>query len=601
MYVLSIIRRVSGLFEKGDHLKLAVLIPIIFVGSSLEVLGIGLVIPFLGAITDPGTIQDNSLIGPLARRLGGAHGEGLIAYAGGVLLAAVIVKNCYLAMQWNLVYRFVYSRMVRLSDRLFTGYLTANYSTHLNYNSAELIRNVTVEVNRTVDGVVKSIVMLGAELLVVIGIMVLLFVVQPLAAVSALLFLGLVGVGIILIVRPQLSHSGNVRLERQAEMIKIVNQAIGGIRDIKVLKREEYFVDQFHQSATALGGAFRRRAVIWEYPRLTIETAAVAGILVLLIVLGVVQQRPDASTLPIVALFGVAAMRLIPSVNRMVTAVNQIRFLGPAVEVVQVELAGMSGQSRSTGHKGQESNFGFGSNVIVEDLTFLYPGVSEPTLRNVTLEIPSGQIVGLVGTSGSGKTTLANLLLGLVQPKSGRILVDGLDIQTDLGGWGRQVGYVPQDVYIVDDTIRRNVAFGIPDEDIEDVKLWHTLEAAQLGAFVKGLPEQMDTLVGDRGVKISGGQRQRIGIARSLYGGPSFMVFDEATSSLDPDTENQLTSAIAHLGEDHTILLISHRISTVENCDAIYLLDQGRVSASGTYEELASTNLIFKRLLQSGP
>src|SRR5262249_40961619 len=316
-----------------------------------------------------------------------------------------------------------------------------------------------------------------------------------------------------------------------------------------------------------------------------VETAAVLGLVGLVTTL-LVSGGDLQHALPVLALFGVAMVRLVPSVTSIVGGINGIRFYAHSVAIVHRGLSEAALATCTAHQPANERQISLGDRIEIKELTYRYQDAADAAVDRVTLTIPRGSTVAFVGSSGAGKTTLVNLLLGLLEPTSGRILVDAVSVSDNPAGWQRQLGYIPQDIYLSDDTLRRNVAFGVPDDDIDDTAIWQALEAAQLASFVRALPDQLATTVGERGVRISAGQRQRIGIARALYHNPEILVLDEATSALDTETERQFVSAVTSLSKTKTIIMVAHRLSTVRSASTIYVLSSGRIAGSGTYEEL---------------
>lgn len=360
-------------------------------------------------------------------------------------------------------------------------------------------------------------------------------------------------------------------------MIKWVNQGLGGVKESRVLGREGYFVDAYRASSAGYARAMRYLATVSQLPRLYLETLVAGGILLLL---GVAMARHEGSevVVPTLALFGAAAFRLLPSVNRIIASITNIRYHESAVEVIHRDMGLMAGAGahREADAPGPGGELQFAHDIELRDVCFQYPESNVTTLNGVSLVILKGSAVALVGPSGAGKTTLVDVLLGLLQPTSGAVLVDGQDVHAHLRSWQRRIGYIPQVIYLSDDTLRRNVAFGVPDPDIDDEKVWKALESAQLAGLVRAWPDGLTAVVGERGVRLSGGQRQRIGIARALYHDPEVLVLDEATSSLDGATERDIMSAIEALAGNKTLIVIAHRLSTVERCDRTYWIRDGR-------------------------
>jgi ATP-binding cassette subfamily C protein len=520
------------------------------------------------------------VLGPQIQRLEGLEPEALVLYGALLLLAVYLVKNTYLAVLSVLQARYVFNRQVRIGGRLLEAYLHSPYPFHLQRNTAELLRNVNTEAMQVVGAGLMPLMLLTMEGLTVAAILLLLLAVEPLASLVALVILGGTTVLFLRLVRRRVQHHGEQIQFHYGKMIQAVNEGLGGIKVTKVLGRERQFLHTYAGHAGLYARAGRVRQVLIEVPRLFLETAAVGGLLGVAVLL-LAQGRPTTEIVPTLALLAVAVVRMLPSFNRITGAITMIRFGRFAIGVVHDDLQLLA----SGGPAAPPAPLPFREEVRLEDVSYMYPGAAEPSLSGVSLEIPRGSVVGFVGPTGAGKTTLVDVILGLLDPSDGRVLVDGQDLRGHEADWQRQAGYVPQDVYLSDDTIRRNVAFGLADDEIDEGAVWRAVDAAQAREFVERLPQGLDTLVGERGVRLSGGQRQRLGIARALYHDPEVLVLDEATSALDHDTERAVMEAVEHLRGSRTILLIAHRLSTVESCDRVVEVRSGRVGQGAAGQE----------------
>jgi ABC-type multidrug transport system fused ATPase/permease subunit len=384
-----------------------------------------------------------------------------------------------------------------------------------------------------------------------------------------------VTVGFHLLVRRNVGRYGLLQQNAQALRIKSISQGLGGIEEIKVLGREAYFVSEFAKHERTFSEVSRYAMVLNQMPRLFMETVAFSALF--LAVAGVLLSGGRAADLlPTLALFAVAAMRLMPSVNRIQSAITRISYYRPSIGVVCTDAR--REQQEGAGEP-ESSDIQFAHEITLRDISYIYPGASSPSLQGINLTIPKGASVAVVGASGAGKTTLADIILGLLKPSSGQILVDGEDVDRSLASWQRHLAYIPQTIFLSDDSIRRNVAFGIEDDEIDDDRVWSALELAQLKAHVEAMPCQLDTVVGERGVSLSGGQRQRVGIARALYNNPDVLILDEATSALDADTERAISQSIDALAGSKTLIVIAHRLSTIEKCTLKIHLHNGRIES----------------------
>jgi ABC-type multidrug transport system fused ATPase/permease subunit len=442
-----------------------------------------------------------------------------------------------------------------------------------------LIRNIVVEVNLLTNAV-QAFMTLATELLVLAGVCVLLLYFEPSATLTVIGVLGTAASVFYVIVRKKLSQWGKERQYYDGKRIQLVQEGLGSIKEIMLLGREGEFLKQYRDYSIINSRLLANQNFLQNIPRLWLEALAVGGLAAVVLML-IGQGRVAAEFLPTIGLFGAAAFRLMPSINRCLNSIQSTRFATSSINTLCHELIDERVALQS--EHSAPSQFQFAQQIQLNDVCFIYPGAEHPVLQNINLTIAHGSSIGFIGESGAGKSSLVDIILGLIIPAQGVVLVDGIDIRKALRGWQNQIGYVPQNIYLTDDTLRRNIALGLADEDIDDAAVWRALRAAQLSEFVKHLPKGLEALVGERGVRLSGGQRQRIGIARALYHDPQVLVLDEATSSLDTETESGVMDAVRAMHGEKTILIISHRLSTVEHCDRLLKLAAGRV-----YEEAVS-------------
>jgi ABC-type multidrug transport system fused ATPase/permease subunit len=409
--------------------------------------------------------------------------------------------------------------------------------------------------------------------MVVLAMLGLLLWLAPTPALLAMTVLGGLTIGFHLVVRRKVRRYGITQQAEQSQRIKSINQGLGGIKEIKVLGREGYFAQAFAGHERAFAEVSRYAMVLNQMPRLFMETVAFSALF--LGVAGVLLAGGQTATLlPTLALFAVAAVRLMPSANRILGSITRISYYRPSIDVVCADAQAGPAEVPT---RMPTATVGFERDITLRSMYYTYPGAKTPSLQGVDLTIPKGASVALMGPSGAGKTTLADIILGLLQPGSGQVLVDGVDVREMTGAWQRHLGYIPQTIYLSDDSIRRNVAFGIPDALIDDKRVWAALALAQLKTYVEALPDGLDAVVGERGVSLSGGQRQRVGIARALYHDPDVLVLDEATSALDADTEREIAQAIDSLAGRKTLIIIAHRQATIEKCSLRFQLHNGKV------------------------
>jgi ABC-type multidrug transport system fused ATPase/permease subunit len=555
---------------------------LMFLGMLIETFSIGLIIPAVALLTQSNLMQRHpDLIGWLAWMAPLTH-EKIVVLGVFVIIGVYFAKNLYLGrVAWEQA-RFVFGIQANLSQRLFTLYMTQPYTFHLQRNSAELIRNIVGEVEIFTTNCVSPAMLLLAEALVLLGIAVLLFLFEPLGSAAVVVVTGAAGYSFYAFLRRPIARWGHARQYHAALRLQHVQQGLSGVKDVKVLGREEEFLHQYqiHNLAGAKLGKFQ--AMVQQVPRMWLEVLAVSSLGILVVVM-LAQGRSMSAIVATLGLFGAAAFRLLPSVNRVLLSVQSLRYGLPAIDSLNKEL--LLGSTPENSER-RRSIAEFLRGIEVDRISYYYPDTTNPALEEVSLSIPKGSSVGIIGESGSGKSTLIDIILGLHTPSSGRILLDGADIQENMRGWQDRIGYVPQSIYLTDDTLIRNVAFGISDEKIDVVAVARAIRSAQLGELVESLPQGLGTFVGERGVRLSGGQRQRIGIARALYHNPDVMILDEATSALDEETECEVMQAINKLRGSKTLIIIAHRFSSIRDCDMIYRLDRGRVRAWGTPEQM---------------
>ncbi|MBO0992547.1 ABC transporter ATP-binding protein [Bacillus sp. SD088] len=571
------------LFNKRAKKKLVILFFMMIMAAVFETVGIGLIVPFVGMMTNPSVIQENALLSFLYHMLHFQSTSAFMIFATVVLLSIFMLKNSYLLFFHYIQYRIVLNEQVRLSQRLLQRYLTKPYTFHLQRNSAELLRNVNEEVPRVFQGIVLSTFQLLAEALVIICIFVLLLVTAFQATVIASILLGGSVCLFFKVFRKKISTLGKEQQVVSGSVIKWVNQGLGASKEVKVSGKEAFFVQSYTKQSQIKANNSRYMKVLEQIPRLFIETLLVSVILITMLM--IIFQGTDTSQLvSTMALFSMAAFRLMPSINRVVAMITTIKYSQPALNVIYEDLLKEENSFQETNlNQVSRSSFKgkgyFQDSIDLKEVFFRYPNQKEFSIENVSLTIPIGESVAFIGESGAGKTTIVDIILGLFQPEKGEVLVDGKPLFQQIERWQQKIGYVPQSIFLSDDSIRNNVAFGIDPACIDDTEVWRAIEQAQLREYVENLTDGINTTVGERGIQLSGGQRQRIGIARALYHNPEILFMDEATSALDNQTEQEMMKAIDCLKGEKTIIIIAHRLSTIENCDRIFKVKRGRIEA----------------------
>lgn len=572
---MTVFRKLWYLLDADQRRSAMAMVVLMLIGMVLETLGVGLVIPALALMTQADVASKYPGLAPFLAVLENPSHERLIIAGMLTLVCVYAIKVLFLGfLAWQQA-RFVFGLQSKLSQRLFSGYLLQPYTFHLQRNSAQLIRNTIGQV-ADVTNVIQQGLILLTELFVLLGIMALLLAVEPFGALLVIGTLGLAGWGFNRLTRSYILRWGEARQYHEGLRIQYLQEGLGGAKDVKLLGREDDFLSQYqrHNSGSAKVG--KRQTALQALPRLWLELLAVAGLAALVMIM-IGQGKPVEALLPTLGLFAAAAFRLMPSTNRVLGAIQNIRFTLPAIDTLHAEFRLLAASAKPR----NGAPLSYRATLTLDGISFQYPGTEAKALRDVALAIPRGSSVGFIGGSGAGKSTLVDVILGLLTPSAGKVVVDGVDIQSCIRQWQDQLGYVPQSIFLTDDSLRRNVAFGLPPDSIDEAAIWRAIRAAQLEQFVNELPRGLDTMVGERGIRLSGGQRQRIGIARALYHNPQVLVLDEATSSLDIATERGVMEAIRALHGDKTIIIVAHRLSTVEHCDRLFRLEDGVVVEEG--------------------
>lgn len=571
------IKKVSYILDKNQKIKLLILLGIIFVGALMELLGVSAILPLINVALDPSTIDETWYLVMVRDWFGFTEVSQIVIFLSACLIVIYILKNIYITMQYNLQYRFIFNNQRRLAVKMMNHYMHQNYLFHVSRNVAELQRNVTEDVNGFYT-VVLNILQFLAEASVCIVLVLFLMktdiVTTLVVAFLVLLFAFFFGV----IFKKFLVKKGEENRKISVRLTKSILQAFSGIKEIKVMNREEFFLNKYDVTYKRFSVLQRQQTMLSFIPRPTMESVCICGLLITLIVKLTVLKEDVTTFIPSLSVFAIAAFRMLPSFNRISGYMGSIMFNRNAVDILYKDLVEID-ELESETKRIQNSNElkVLNQGIDVKNISFKYPNVDKWVLRNLDMHIDPNTSVALIGASGAGKTTLADIILGILECQEGHVEVDGLDIAYNMDTWHSFIGYIPQTIYLMDDSIRANVAFGLDIEQIDEEAMWKAIREAQLEDFVKSLPEGLDTVIGDRGVKLSGGQRQRIGIARALYQNPKVLILDEATSALDNETEKEVMQAIDGLHGTRTLIVIAHRLSTIKKCDVIYEVGDGKV------------------------
>jgi ATP-binding cassette subfamily C protein len=578
--------KVAALIGPGQRRRWLAVVAMAVVVSVAEAGSTVLVFALLGLLAGQATGLELPLVGDLR---GVLPWEGMdLLVAVGVATAVVFVaRSALILFQQYVQFRVAEKAGARLSTRLLDGYLAMPYAFHLQRNSSELVRNAFDSVRRFVDeGLVPAVMTVGKSA-IVLGVVVVLVASSPLATFLAVAALGPLLWMVLRIVLPRVKRlGGTVHTMAQANL-QSLQQSLHGIRDITVLGREAAFADAFRRDRHQFARARYLQKTAALVPRTAIETALAVFIVGFIWVVALTQGG-TAQALPLLGLFGYAAARLMPELQAITRSLNQMKFVAPAVDDVYADLSLF--ESGAGADRGAVDPLPFKETLMLDNVSFRYDGTDTPALADVTATIRPGESVGIVGPTGSGKSTLIDVLLGLLEPTDGQVTVDRVDLHAHTRAWRANLGVVPQMVFLTDDTLRANIALGVAAADIDEDAVAEAVTMAQLDEFVASLPAGLDTQVGERGIRVSGGQRQRLAIARALYRRPSVLIFDEGTSALDTDTETALLHALEALRGDRTLITVAHRLTTVQACDTVWLIRDGRLVDQGPFAALAARN-----------
>ena len=593
---LSPLRGLLVLLSPRDRLNALILFAMMLVGALLEIAGLAAVPAFVSAVVDREAMTGLPLVGPLLGSLTADLESGeLVLWGACVLLAIFAIKNGFLAFNYWAQVRYVNHRRIAISGRLMRAYMNAPYTFFLSRNRSELLRNVDAEVVTVCANVISTILELCTRLVILIAVLGFLLAVEPVITLAWIAFLGLIAVFAVRGVSGRLRRYGLIQQQQRAVFTQNLMQAFGGIKEIRTLGREDFFTGKVMDAVTRLGKVSAFRLFVLKIIPPASEMVAMTGLLALACGL-VLQGRSTESILVTLSLFVVGLVRLREASSAAMNQFADLRYSLVSIEPIARDLQRL-GDAPPPAPAQPGTALRPQSSIGIEDVWHRYEGASDHALKGIDIAIPVGSAVGLVGTTGAGKSTVVDVLLGLLSPERGGLVVDGQRLDTSaLRDWRRQVGYVPQAIYLLDDTIRRNIALGIPDAEVDEAALATAIRLAQLGRFIDRQPAGLDTLVGESGVRISGGERQRIGIARALYHDPAILILDEATSALDNTTERAVIEAVEGMKGQRTVVMIAHRLSTVQGCEVLYYLKDGQVEACGDYESLKRGHSAFREM-----
>ncbi len=587
---VGLLKKIAYLFDRKQIWQLGGLAFLILIGGVLETLGVSMMLPVAEAVMAPDKVMGNELVGRVAAFLGITSSRNLIVWMLGALIAIFIFKNVYLLFLTFVQNTFVTRNRNRMISRVMREFLNRPYEDYLGADIPTVFRLTDSDIPNAFQ-LILVLIQMTTEIVVAVSICIVLLVwVSPLISVGCgVLFLGMT-LMITRVLKPRLNEIGRKNQAIQSRIAKWRIQSIYGLKDVKVLHREEFFVRNYYESGAIGANVARNYAVMNNTPRLLIETVFIAAMLSFILVY-MLEDGDITVLMPQLMAFAAAAIRVMPATNRINTYLSEIAYAQPCLDYLYENLTenmkqdvngsvtGLTGEAEE-----EKTALALTDKIVLDHISYTYPNTEKPIFTDAHMEVKKGQSVGIMGPSGAGKSTIVDILLGLLHVQAGTITCDGRDIFENYPSWLSKIGYIPQSIYLIDESIRDNIAFGIDADKIDDKRIWEVLEEAQLKSFVEELPEGLETTIGDRGVRISGGQRQRLGIARALYHNPEILVFDEATSALDGDTEAAVMEAVNSFHGKKTMVIIAHRLNTIAKCDVIYRVENEKISQTSLEE-----------------
>lgn len=572
------------LLDKKQKHKMVLLVFLMLIGAVLETLGVSMILPVMSVVMEENAVQKHAYLQVICDLFHIAYDDTrtlmILVMVGLIVIFAV--KNVFLFFQQKVQLKFVYTNQFATSRRMMINFMERPYEYYLNADTSVIQRSITSDVNN-MYGLILSLLQLVSEGIVFVCLIAVSLVSDVMMSIAVALLLVVVLAIIKWVLKPIMRKAGEENQDYYSGLYKWIDQSVMGIKEIKIANKENYFINEYAKCGEGYVNAVQRYNLYNATPRLLIETVALAG-MIFYMMIQLLSGVQVTAILPQLTLLALVAMRLIPCANRINNHLTSISYFEPffmgVSDNLQEEIRDESIDYNAASYqkKVEVQKLEIRHNIQLKDIVYKYPNTETLIFDRANMEIPIGKSVGIVGTSGAGKTTIVDILLGLLQIQSGEILADGVEVREHYQSFLKDIGYIPQTIFMIDSTIRKNVAFGVADEDIDDAKVWRALQEAQLDEFVRGLPDGLDTSIGERGIRISGGQRQRIGIARALFEDPEVLVLDEATSALDNETEAAIMESINMLHGKKTLIIIAHRLQTIEKCDMVYRVEKGQVT-----------------------
>ena len=596
VFVIKTLTQAYELIGRERRGRWALLIALAVVLTGVEILGAILLFVLLNLVVDPAGSIDLPVLGDLRDLTSDIDNQDLLLWTAAAIGVFVVVRSIVTVGAKYAENRVAFNAGAQLANRLVAGYLAWPYAAHLRRNSSELIRNGHQATQEMVTGVILPTIHMFAQSIAVVGMLAVLAAFAPAATGLAVLILGGAAILLLFLVQPRLKRLGELSHRMSRETLGHLQEALQGVRELKLLGRERFFSKRYAHSRIAFARARYLRATVGALPTVVMEVSLIAFILLLFVVATLSDDSPEG-IFSILGLFAYAGMRLRPSLQQIIGGFNSLRYSSAPLADIHADLSTI--EDLNAPPDDPSERLAFEKNIAFDHITFRYEGADVDALTEVSLQIRKGEQIGVCGPTGGGKSTLIDLLTGLLEPTAGRITVDGVDISGFERPWQRLLGVVPQSIFLIDGTLRENVALGYDRAHVQADALQEALDLAQLAEMVDALPDGLDTTVGERGVRLSGGQRQRVAIARALYRRPDVIVLDEGTSALDNATEAELLSALERLRGNKTTIMIAHRLSTVKTCDNVFFVADGRITGEGTFSYLLEHHAGFRAIASS--
>ncbi len=575
--MLKDLKKIRILMDRKQKRQMAGLVVMMIIGALLETMSISLVIPVVTAVIQPDVLNKYAFVRAACRVL---HIRTTLQFTIFAMLALILIfiaKDAFLFWQYRRMYHFVYTNQFQTAERLLRSYVNKDYEYFLNAETSVIQRSITADINNMYT-LILAMLQLASELIVFLSLGITLFVMDPMMTLTLCVLLVVTLIVIKQIIKPIMNRTGKANQDYGAAMYEWITQTVTGIKEVKVNAKEQYFIGEYLKQGRGYINAMETYSMFANTPKLLIEAVCITGMIAYMLVL-VLTGADVGNMIPIISAFAVAAVRLMPSASRINNQLTQISYCEPFFFHVSDNLLDDISEDKIDLSYAVEAKekLPVTKEICLSKITYKYPNTEKYIFDHADLTIPVGSAVGIVGGSGAGKTTIVDIILGLLKPEDGEITADGVNVREHYREWLKNIGYIPQMIALLNADIRKNIAYGVPEEKIDEEKLRHAIEEAQLDAFVDGLPEGDRTGIGERGIRISGGQRQRIGIARALYEDPEVLILDEATSALDNDTEAAIMESINRLHGKKTLIIIAHRLQTIEKCDMVFRVENGKI------------------------